>query len=274
MSIKRYVVSQLLALLFASNAWAAFASVGTFISQGHKTNSTSWDTTTEAAISSGDLLVVIVAVDNIGTTDTETSEHTSLTVDGQALTKIAEYSNTTGAAGDGATTSLWVKQNSAAVSSGATVTLNISGLRVAKGMTGWRYTMNNSNTLTTQTYSTAKTTTAADPPSIALSSLPSREYLIVRAVAGEGGIALATTTPSSGYTIFDETGAGSSGGGGNTNMQARGEFIISTTTSSTSAPDYSFNTDNANIMAAFYEDGGGGGSDILDPMGMSGFFGQ
>lgn len=248
------IVALLLAVLIPINVWAAFSTGANWINRSVKASSATWSTTTSAAISSGAGLIMTLGTDNYNTTDADHSEHTSVTVDGQSMTKIAEYTNGEGAAGDGATTSVWYLQNSAAVSTGATVSITLANSVTAKVASGFTFTMNNSNTLTVESTKTFGVCDACNTPSLSLTGLTSREYLWVYSYSGEYGDA--TFTASSGWTGWVHTAA--TGGPGASRYQGGGQFLVATATGQSSIqPSTDTGRDWAAHLVALYEDSGG-----------------
>src|SRR2546423_448261 len=83
----------------------------------------------------GDLLVLSIAMDNLGTADGNTSQVTSVTDSrSNTWTKAGEFTNTVGgAAGDGATIAVWYSVLTTGYTTGVdTVTINYSGNVTAK----------------------------------------------------------------------------------------------------------------------------------------------
>lgn len=244
----------------------AFASVGTFISQNSKVSESSWSTTTEAAVAAGDLLIVVIAADNIHTDDGETADITGVTYDGTPMTKIKEFTNGNAAVDTGAMVAVFALQNAAATSSGAAVVASFGSAVVAKAMRGWKFTMDNAKVLTVEASDTLAND-GGDAGSVALLGLVNREHLVFRATASEATLGLVTATSgwTSIYTFGD--GGSTSGGAADTNQSSYGEFKIATSTGETSDPTLTVGSiDHASVMAAFFEDSGvtpGGESEML-----------
>jgi hypothetical protein len=212
---------------------------------------TSWSFTTSAAINSGDLIIVRISSDNLDTTDGETSVVSSVSVGGQALTKRREYTNGQGAAAAGVTCSVWSLQNSSALSSGATVAIEFSGSLAANGAITrvLAFTMDNATTLTEAAYNVLAQD-AAQPGSLAVSGLASASYLFIRSCAMEGNAA--PLTVSSGWSNSPNTNSSS--------VSIASEHLIATATGATSDGfTMSASLDNASVLLALSEGGGGGG---------------
>jgi hypothetical protein len=77
------------------------------------------------------------------------------------------------------------------------------------------------------------------------------------------------------YTIINQGGVGSFGptGGSATNVGGRSAYKISTGTTETYDRATLSTQDRCTVLVAFNESVGGGGGVVLDPFGMSGFFG-
>jgi hypothetical protein len=231
----------------------AFASVGTFISQSQKTSNSTWNTTTEADVASGDLLIVVVAGDNIHTDDGETADILGVTYNGVAMTKHKEYTNGNAAPDTGAMGALFALKNAGATSSGAAVVVTFGSAIVAKAIRGWKFTMDNAKGFTLESSSTLSND-GNDMGSMELAGLVNREHLMFRASAVED--APASHTATAGWTKIDAAADGgqTSGGAADSNMDAYGEFKIATSTAETSDPDADgVSPDCASVMCAFYE---------------------
>jgi hypothetical protein len=211
-----------------------FTSVGSFCSSGAKAGAATntYSITTTANLTAGNLAVLVVAADNLTTTDGNNNEHTSVTDSGgNVWTKRTEFTNGQGAAAGGATVSIWTARITTTVNSGGTVTANFSGNLTARALTGWQFSFTGP-----VAFSVAGSTTLAndalDPGNMTIGSLTSREYLWIRAAALEKDAT--AWTVSTNYTTF--TNVSSTGAGAATNMGARGEFRIFTGTTDSSNP--------------------------------------
>lgn len=216
------------------------------------------------AASAGDLFIVIIAMDNVGTTDGDLSTVTSV-VDQNSNTysKAAEFTNGQGSALAGATISVWYSILTNGVNGLGVMQAFYSGNSTAKGFHVARFTKGVGTTIGIQT-STGLANDGADAGSITLSSLPSREYLFIRGCAIEA--ASATGTASTNFTNINAV-VGTTGGGAATNMQVQSEYRITTTTSETTNPTTG-SADIASVMIAFYEIAPGSSS-IKTVMGLA-----
>ncbi len=231
-------------------AWTAGSSETQISSKTAATSLTTGGVGESAAV--GDVLIVAVAINNVQTTDGETNEVTSVT-DTQSNTyvKLKEYCNGQGGAASGATVSLWYsKLTTALVVAVDTVTANFSSSVAAMAMGCKKFTITAGATVTLEASATLAND-GADPGSMTLSGLASREYLFFRAIAlerADAGLAGMTT----GYTEIPNAGAGTTGGGAATNMNLCGEFRIFTGTGDTSDPTATA-VDNASVYVALKE---------------------
>jgi hypothetical protein len=213
----------------------ALTSVGSVVSNCYASSSSSVSNSSSITVPAGAFLLAIITIDNISTTDGNTSTVTSFTdTASNTWTKVGEYTNANGAAGSGATVAAFYCRLTNAITSGF-VTASFSAAVVGRGIVVHRYTPGS----TTSTFAIEGLTTLGvdatqnEPGSMTISGLSSTNRLFVRAVAGEGFDTL-TVTPTSGYTAF----SGTSNGFGYSGMSVNGEFISSTATSQTSNPTF------------------------------------
>lgn len=210
-------------------------------------NNTIFNLAVSASI--GDLVVLVIALDNIGTTDGDLSEVTLVQDQvGNTYSKAAEFTNGQGGAASGATISVWYSVLVAALTGSGVFQAFYSGNSTAKAAHCGRFSKTAGTTIGIQT-SSGLPNDGADAGSITLSSLPSREYLFIRACAIENNTA--TGTASTNFTNITAA-VGTTGGGGATNMWVQSEYRIVTTTSQASDPTTGA-ADCASVMIAFYE---------------------
>ena len=195
--------------------------------------------TTALTIAVGELAVIVVAVDNLGTADGDNGEVTSVTNSGTAATwiKAKQFSNAQGAAQAGACVSIWYAIPTVEIASGATITITFSNATTsdASGVTGrvfqtslsngWFFDASLTNTLAND---------AADPASLDVTT-PNLHYVRIRGIAAEVGNNT-NLTPTTNFTAWAN---GNSATTGTTaEMCARAEHRISTATSDASNPTY------------------------------------
>lgn len=216
----------------------------------------SWDLPNSTTATTG-YVILAIAGDNVGTTDAESSEVSSVTDDaGNTYGKLAEFRNGNGSAGAGCIISVWGgKQTN---SFGGTGTITFASSITARSAWIREFTIGSGNVVTVQTYAT-QAADAANFPSMNLSP-PSAEYLWLRAIGWEeDSNAAGVITPT---TNFTEAGPnGTTGGAANTNSCVYTEYRIFTGTTNASAPSWSgTQQDNANLYLALKEAAAGGSS--------------
>lgn len=215
----------------------------------------SWDLPNSTVV--GNYVILAIAGDNVGTTDAESSEVSSVTDDaGNTYGKLAEYRNGNGSAAAGCIISVWGGKHT--TSFGGTGTITYANSITAKSAWIREFSIGAGNVVTVQTYST-NATDAANFPSMNLAP-PSAEYLWLRAIGWEeDSNAAGVITPT---TNFTEAGPnGTTGGAANTNSCVYTEYRIFTGSTNASAPSWSgTQQDNANLYLALKEAAAGGSS--------------
>lgn len=196
------------------------------------------------------MIVLTVASDNVVTTDGNTNTHTSMSDSvGNIYTKVREFTNGQGSAGAGVTVSVWYSVMTVNLATSTILTVNFSNSITAKAVCSALFSKTARATVDVAS-SIDLANDGADPGSLTLSGLVSREYVFIRA-QGHERPAGDTLTGDSGYTLMN--GAGTSGGSAVTNMSVIFEAVIKTATSETTDPSWSNVADEASIMAALYE---------------------
>lgn len=230
-------------------AFGSTAVLGTVANSTANQTSTTL-TTGGTTISAGELLVIVVAVDNNATTDGDEGAVTSVTAGVNNLTKAAEFTNGQGAAQAGATCSVWYSIIGTTTTSNVVANFSNSTSRDKSVISGWRYTVTNSPlTLTTNTLAVD----GGQPGSLDATTT-NTECLRIRAIAGETNSTTALTA-TSGWTSWDAgngVGWASTGGGAAANIALRVEHRIVTGTNDASNPSYA-SVDHASVYVAFQE---------------------
>jgi hypothetical protein len=200
----------------------------------------------------GQVAIIQVSTDNLTTTDGNTNDHQSVVDDaGNTYRKIREFTNGNAAAAAGATVSLWYCILAFSVTSGNTITITFSGSITAKTVGGVLFNVAVDSTLEVVTNATDLANDAADPGSMAISGLTSREYLFIRATALERADA-GTWTVTGSHISFPTSLTGTTGGAAATNISPGGEYRILTGTGDTSDPTGTA-VDCASIFVALRE---------------------
>ncbi len=228
-------VSGLLLLLAAfsllPSAFAAWGSLNTLGSAQIKTSGTNnLVVTTSAAAEVNNVIVCIVAADNLDTgADAETAHWSVSDSAGNTYTRAVEFENTNAAAAAGANSSIFFSKVSTQLASAGTITFTSDAAVTAKAASCWEFSIVSTNVVSVAGKATLAND-GADPGAITISGLASQEYLWVSVVAHEGPNTDAFTQQA-GYTSLDAN--GTTGAGAATNMSVRGGFRIFTGTTDT-----------------------------------------
>ena len=201
-----------------------------------KTTSTTLSTTSTIDALTDQIVIAVLATDNENTADGETSLHTSITISGQGMTKLVEYTNTVGgAANDGATVSIWYLIPTADIVAGETVAATLNTDKDAKAITVYVLDLGDGYDVTLDGKATLSND-GADPGSMSVTGGLDTQHLWIRGVAAETAN-VAVMTPSAGWTSL--TGIQTSGGADASNIAVRGEIKRGTGVSSgASDPTY------------------------------------
>jgi hypothetical protein len=211
--------------------------------------------TLAANIAAGDLILMLVAADNVQTTDGNTTliSSVTLTVTGKATTTLSrarEFTNGQGAAAAGATVALWyaVAADSYTTSDGVTWAVNFASSIAAKACLAFSVTKGATTGIAVDG-GTDLAVDAAAHPAIALGGLANVEHLFLQAWADEGPFSTAPTV-TNGSSLSAAN--GTSGGSTATNMSVSGGYRVFTGTSNTMTCTLS-NVDAAAVYVAFSE---------------------
>lgn len=198
----------------------------------------------------GEVIIFAVALDNTSTTDGQTSEVTSVTDSaGNTYVKLGEFCNGQGSAAAGAVISVWMALVTTAFTGSVdTFTVNLANSVTAKAWTARAFTVGAGNSLRLAGTLQTLADDGADPGSMTISGLTSKEYLFVRASAGESNSTTGWTATN--YTNF--LGGQTSGGGAATNMLVRASYRVLTATGDTLDPSLA-SADWASVYFALEE---------------------
>ena len=220
-------------------------------------NWATWTFTTTSDIAANKLVVAVLATDNVTTTDTNSTDHTSMSVGSMTMTKAREFTNGNAAAAAGVTVSLWYGKNTtgSTIASGATVTVNLGGSAPgsgAKACVARRFSMDSTKIIAVASGADLAND-GADTGDLQLSGLTNREYLFLHGIAFEGSSATALT-PTGSWTglVGNQTGAGAAA----TNVGARWQFRIltGTATGANNPTSGGGAVDHAATLVALWED--------------------
>ena len=243
--------ANILAVLRSSMAITSVGSVGT---NQVKTAGTGWTVANLASPwSQNDLVVVMLAFDNLATSDGESTTVTAADLKDaaggfHALTKLGEFTNAQAGASAGST--VWLGFRIAPFD-GDDVEFAFSSSVTAKAISVWHFTVDAGSDVHPAASIVTLANDNADPGSMSNgSNRGEEELLFLRAIAGETASATALT-PTTGWTALG--GNQTSGAADASNMAVRGEFrIITTAVNQTSDPTW-VASDAASILAVIHE---------------------
>ena len=199
----------------------------------------------------GSVVIARVASDNINTTDGDFSEVVSVqdSTGGNAWAKIAEFTNGQAGAAAGCTVSVWMAHVGTEIPSGATIQATFSSAVTAKAITADRFSIAAGNFPQLAGPVQTLADDAAAPGEMTISGLPSREYLFIRALAGETTLLSFEESPD----WIDLKSFDYDGGPAAASMGVAGEYEIATGTGITSAPIEDTATEWASVLFALVE---------------------
>lgn len=208
-------------------------------------NGTTLSVNPSANIVVGKVLLVASASDNNQTTDGVSSFHTVSDSKGNEWFKINEYTETDGAADDGVTVSLWGSIITTQINTTDTVTLTLGAAKTDKIITLTEATIATAKRLVLEQVGIGQNVVSAT-----VSSLPSREYLLMANFGAEGEDN--SKTPSTNFTeLFDLISA--TQGVLDVNIAIHVQYRVATLTSQTaSIADWTF-TNAMSTLSALYE---------------------
>lgn len=234
----------------------AFAAVGNLGSTTEKTSDTSIALTVSATAEVGNLVVVHVGMDNLGTTETETSQLSINDSTGaNTWVKVAEMTGTSGAAADGVVGAVFASVLSASLASAsATITVTSTSAVTAKVIGAHEFTTDAAEIAVEDYNATGQHGGTSDEYESTLSGLTSQEYLLIHAGFSEG-FAFYNTQPDQGsgdYTIIYNN-IQTTGGSAASNIATCSSYRIATLTTDTITNSYNSARDRCDIYAAIYE---------------------
>lgn len=244
----------------------AFSTIGTLGSTNEKTSDSSLTLTVSATAEAGNLVIVVCSLDNVGTTDAETTQLSLADSAGNTWTKVREQTESSGAANDGVTLSVWYSVLTSQLASGSgTITVTSSSDVTAKVIEAYEFSLGSSSVALGDGTSLAVGQAASGQPgALNVSGMTSREYLLIDVIGIERGTTT-TLTPQSGYTEFMNS--GTSGGVTAENQSLLASYRIATLTTDTSDPAIGTGVQHVHMLFALYETGGGGTN--LSPAGQT-----
>jgi len=251
----KYLVLAL--LLIAAPAHAAITDIGALFTANGTSSTTSLSGTTSADLEINNVGVFVVSGDNLcdsGTTTDIISDQnffTSATIDGNAMTKIAEAcSEVDTGIETGVMTAIYIYRATATLATGVTVTFNFSSAITAKAALGREVGVTAGNTLALVGTPQYEAQDSGILGALTISGLSNVETYFIRG-SGQERDTSSTMTPTTNYTSFGLANADT--GTSLTSMETRGEFRILTGTGDTSDPQLNAAVDNVSIYVALRE---------------------
>lgn len=224
----------------------AFSAITTRGSATEKVSDTSISLNPSANLTVGKVVIVQCATDNDSTavSDGASTRHSLSDSKGNTWTKISERTDSDGAAADGVTISLWRTVITTQINTTDTITLTCSSAVTNKIISCFEATVGTKSTIAVEQVGVGQSAISAS-----VSSLPSREYLLVGFGGSEGNDN--AKTPGTNYTErFDlRTGSGTASTEICTHVVTR----IATLTSDTCTSSAWTNTNPVFLLAAIYE---------------------
>lgn len=229
----------------------AFARVAGTASGNNKTAANTISTgVPNATLPAGDLIIVIVAMDNTATVDGDNGEVTSITdsVGGNTWTKLREFTNSQAAAAGGATLSIWYSILTNAIGTvGTSITANLANTVAAKIIIAQRFTLAAGKTVAIAGVQDIAVDAATGFGVPSITGLTNEAHLWLLAYAAEGtGGETATGYNSSGGFI-------TTGGAAATNISTSLQDKESTSTGETPTITTVNSADKAVIFLALRE---------------------
>ena len=211
-----------------------------------------------AGIAVGELAILVIADDNIGSgADADGNEVASVTDNAaggsNTWIKAVGWTNNMAAAQGGAHCSIWytLAVRAVAITTG-TITANFTNSTAsdATAMTGYKFTIDSGSTVSVE--ATNRNSVSAGQPGALDATTANVECLRVRGIAGEVGTNISLTKTAAFDAIWANGNSATTGTTGE--MCVRAEHAISTGTGLSSNPAWStVNADLANVYVAFRE---------------------
>lgn len=225
----------------------ALTSVGSLGTAQEKTSDTSISLPVTANAEAGNIVAVWVAMDNVGTADANTTQITVTDDQSNEYVRVRERTESAGAANDGVVLGLFVSVLTTQLNSGENIIATSASAVTAKAISAWEFTTGSTGIQIQAT--NAANGASGDPVAISLSSLTSREYLLLWGFASEDVVNISTHDAD--YTAIDDI--GTSGSTADTNVTVDGAFRIATLTSDTVDATASAGSQHVQVYAAIYE---------------------
>lgn len=241
-------------------SWASVGSLGTALEKD--SGSADIVITTGATAEAGNVVVVLVAIDNIttdaGGVSAETTDITVTDSAGNTYTRAVEFTNGNTTAGNSVAAGIFYSQLTSQLNSGGTITVTMGANTQCKAASAWEFTKDSGTTLSVVGKVTQASDSTSDPAAYSNSGLSSKEYLFIHVHGIEWTTASGTWANDADYT--DITGTGTSGGANTNNIRVQGGFRIATLTGDEVDVSFDETTDHAQALIALEEVAAAGGA--------------
>lgn len=229
--------------------------MGDFVSKGslgtvqEKTSDTTIVLTVTGTAQVGDLVAVLVTVDNLGTTDGETSQLSIADSAGNTWTKVREQTESSGVAADGLTAAIFVCRVTTQIDSGVdTITVTSTSAVTAKAMEAWAFSAV-AGTVMVAAVSVGNAG-SGQPPALSLTGLEDGQHYLNLYLLGMERESTALTLAD--YSQM--TGVNTAGGAADTNQYVIGAYKVEEGNVESIAPATGTGAQNVSILAALYVD--------------------
>lgn len=213
-----------------------FTDLGSLGSNTNKTAGQNVVMTSGEDVPVGDVIVVVSAADNTGTTEVETSSSPEIAITDESGNDygdlLREYRMSSGAADDGAVIHVAVVEATTQLDTGDDISGAVNASRAAKSITAHHFGKDAGTELEIVGAS-FEGGLNTDVAALVLAGLPAGEYLLIYGYAAERNNPGVSYTDDADYTAVLGADNGTVGGSGDTNVSHRVRFRIATLTGDT-----------------------------------------
>jgi hypothetical protein len=226
-----------------------------------------------SAVAVNQLAILLVTWDNVDGTNADDTTFLSVAdTKSNAWFRAGEAQFSAGSALDGVLNGIFYSVITTQIEVTDTITITSTANGTSKGCALASFNRDSAKTIEVVGQASQRQA-AVTSYSVSVGPLTSEEHLWIGQNCREGD-RNGTNTIDSTFTAILAAGAAWGGtGGGTGNVGGRGGYKISTSTGETYDATALASSDRCDQLVAFREIAGGAGAVVLDPMGMSGFFG-
>lgn len=216
-----------------------------------------------SSIPAGAIVMTLVSSDNLAATAGDSTDVSLTDSQSNTWTKVAEKTQTAGAAADGVTAAVF----RSILTTGLTLATDFVTAAFSASVTSKAISMLEfSGTALNQHGDTQANLSAGTTPSVSFAGLSSKEYLLIGLTAIEGPSADVHTVDAD-YTAAGRT--GTNAGGAATNVTQNPHYRIATLSADTDAPTaLSVTRDFAHVLAMFAETASSTGTIPMGPLSL------